>query len=125
MALSHVFQNSLRSNSAHTILPLHRARSHLSSPRWHKVSIKLLNFALWNKGTAIYTSMHPLISQHGVNYYHASLHYHAFMHPFVSLHFHYNQVQRQMLSVPEVTLILGFFPKRLWNARLRLSSGRI
>lgn len=49
-----------------------------------------LNFVLWYKGTAISTSMHPVISQHWVNYYHASLHYHVFTHPFVPLDFHDN-----------------------------------
>lgn len=39
------------------------------------------------------------------------------MQPFVSFYFLYNQVQGQMLSGPEVTLILGFFrncPQYSW-----------
>lgn len=45
------------------------------------------------------------------------------MHPFVSFYFHYNQVQGQMLAVPGVTPLLGFFHEGLWY--VWLSSGRI
>lgn len=51
VALIRVFENFSGSNSAHATLPLPRARSHPSSPRWHEVSIKLLNFVLRHSNT--------------------------------------------------------------------------
>lgn len=63
------------SNSAHIIPPLQRARSLLfvppSNPKKTTKSCALV------KGTAMFTSMHLVIYQRGVNYYHASWHYHA------------------------------------------------
>lgn len=116
---------SAQVQSAHSTLPLHSTSYHLYSHDWHQVGIKPLSFVLWSKGTAMYlfliwmkfvqlprpstgcTSMHQVIIQRWVNYHHALLHYHSFMHSLVSFYFHYNRVSWQLLSVPEVTLILG------------------